>query len=80
MATVQRIAATVDPQQLKELQQVQGQIRAVYAAGGTGFTWVRGGESTAAQPVDGARLEPSEPVAGDPERVVQAICDRTRSR
>jgi DNA-binding GntR family transcriptional regulator len=74
LATVQRIASTVDPQQLKELQQVQGQIREVYAAGGTGFTWVRTGESTAAKQVDAAPPEPSEPVAGDPERVVQAIC------
>lgn len=74
LATVQRIASTVDPQQLKELQQVQARIRAVYAAGGTSFTWIRAGESAAAKQVDAAPPEPSEPVAGDPERVVQAIC------
>lgn len=74
LATVQRIASIVDPQQLKELQQVQAQIREAYAAGRTGFTWVRAGESRAATQVDAAPPEPSETVAGDPERVVQAIC------
>jgi DNA-binding GntR family transcriptional regulator len=74
LAAVHRIADTVDPRQLQELQYVQRGIRAAHGAGETRFTWLRTDEPASERQPDDTVAEPADPAGGDQERVIRAVC------